>query len=105
MMQRLDTLRLEEVILPRSQSCGNTTKFGVIGFAGAFVLTVVTGGLAAPVAIPFAVGSWGCAFGGSVVGGALNTGEDQRWRRRKKAIHNLGDAFPVLRELYAPAEV
>jgi hypothetical protein len=68
LLEWLMRLIYTDVTRPRKQAFQTNLLAGGAGFVSGLLLTVATRGLAAPVAIPAALGSRGWSFG-SVVGG------------------------------------
>jgi hypothetical protein len=101
LMHHLAELRETEVTEPRAQACSHSAAVGMTTFAGAWVLTAVTGGLAAPITVPTMLGSWGWGVGSLITRDALRSGEGGRRKRRWTACAGLQDRFPRLQQLFA----
>ncbi|KAH7156491.1 hypothetical protein EDB81DRAFT_392764 [Dactylonectria macrodidyma] len=94
LMRRRDELREVEVTKPRQTSCRRTT---FMTFAAASGLMAVTGGLAAPVAVPLFAAAGASQFAQDV----LKNGEEGRRDRRIASSDELQAQFPQLRQLFA----
>ncbi|KAH7155696.1 hypothetical protein B0J13DRAFT_672671 [Dactylonectria estremocensis] len=94
LMRRRDELREVEVTMPRQTSARRAT---FMTFAAASGLMAVTGGLAAPVAVPLFAAAGASHFAQDV----LRTGEEGRRDRRMASSEELQSKFPQLRQLFA----
>jgi hypothetical protein len=69
--------------------------------AASIAATIVTGGLAAPVTIPLAVGSSVAGMGCGVSGVIVGVRDEKMWDQRMEVYESLYGQFPHLRQLIA----
>lgn len=102
-MRRLADLRDNEVVHPRVRACERGFYAGFSTCCAAVVLMVGTGGAAAPVAVPAALGGWGVAFGSGMTTAALDTAVDSRRDKRQEQCLKVRSEFvsPALTSLFS----
>jgi hypothetical protein len=101
LLRRLGELRKTEVTDTRRNAWGKGFTAGRALFAGACVLTAVTGGAALPLTEPVMAASLSAGFASTVTAASLQEAEAMRWRDRRAACGRLETEFPRLRELFA----
>lgn len=101
LMASLAVLRKIEVTETRTQVWDKGVAVGAGTFFCAGVLTICTGGMAAPVTGPVMAGSWTLGVSSIITGNTLKDGEVKRWKRRLMACAKLQRHFPCLRKLFA----
>jgi hypothetical protein len=100
-MRRRDELRRTDVTERRGKAWERNGLAGTGLFAGAFVLTAVTGGAAIAVTGPLMAGSWALAAGSGATAHTLREAESGLWDRRRAACGKLEEQFPRLQQLFA----
>ncbi|KAK3294453.1 uncharacterized protein B0H64DRAFT_400737 [Chaetomium fimeti] len=100
-MRRRNMLRKTEVTDRRNKAWERNRAGGMGVFAGACVLTAVTGGAAIAVTGPLMAASFASAAGSRVTAHTLQHSEARLWSRRRAACDKLEERFPRLQQLFA----